>query len=163
MKLLSYVKDEVERASYESKIAKKLGIEVEILREKGDRLNKKLQETPKKYLKKPKTTATNKKLEKLENSLLALKIYGGITKTDIPLEIPEDDTRLSELELVFNSEHQLNAPTDYEAEARALLSSYQKELDKQKITELNNKLKELDEDSDEYLEVLEKINSLQKK
>ncbi len=163
LKLLSYVKDEVERASYESKIAKKLGIEVEILREKGDRLNKKLQETPKRYLKKPKTTATNKKLEKLENSLLALKIYGGITKTDIPLEIPEDDTRLSELELVFNSEHQLNAPTDYEAEARALLSSYQKELDKQKITELNNKLKELDEDSDEYLEVLEKINSLQKK
>ncbi len=163
LKLLTYVKDEVERASYESKIAKKLGIEVEILREKGDRLNKKLQETPKKYLKKPKTTATNKKLEKLENSLLALKIYGGITKTDIPLEIPEDDTRLSELELVFNSEHQLNAPTDYEAEARALLSSYQKELDKQKITELNNELKELDEDSDEYLEVLEKINSLQKK
>ncbi len=163
LKLLTYVKDEVERASYEAKIAKKLGVEVEILREKGDRLNKKIQETPKRYLKKPKTKATNKKLEKLENSLLALKVYGGITKTDIPLEIPDDETRLFELELVFNSEHQLNTPTDYEAEARALLSSYQKELDKQKITELNNKLKELDEDSDEYLEILSKINRLQKK
>ena len=41
--------------------------------------------------------------------------------------------------------------------------SYQKELDKQKIAELNNKLKELDEDSDEYLEILGEINSLQKK
>ena len=105
----------------------------------------------------------NQKLEKLENSLLALKIYGGITKTDIPLEIPEDDTRLAELELVFNSEHQLESPEGYEVEAKALLISYQKELDKERITELKSKLSELDEESEEYLEVLGEINRLQKK
>ncbi|MBR2708978.1 DNA primase [Candidatus Saccharibacteria bacterium] len=163
LKLLGYVKDEVERASYETKIAKKLGVSVETLREKGDRLAKKLSETPKKYLKKPKTIAVNQKLEKLENSLLALKIYGGITKTDIPLEIPEDDTRLAELELVFNSEHQLESPEGYEAEAKALLISYQKELDKAKIADLKSKLSELDEESEKYLEVLGEINRLQKK
>ena len=34
LKLLSYIKDEIERASYEEKIAQKLGVKVEILREK---------------------------------------------------------------------------------------------------------------------------------
>ena len=60
LKLISYIKDEVERASYEEKVAKKLGVEVEILREKGNRLKTKLSEAPPKYLKKPKTTIKNK-------------------------------------------------------------------------------------------------------
>lgn len=161
LKLLSYVKDEIERASYEEKVAKKLRLDVEILREKGDRLNKKLEQSSRRYLKKPKTEFSSDYLTKLENSLLALKLFGGITKTKIPLEVPEDETKLSELELVFNQEHEISG-TDLEKEASELLSRYEKELNKIKIAELNAKLESLDEDSDEFIEVLREIRSLQK-
>ena len=158
LKLLSFVKDEVERASYEEKVAKKLGVEVEILREKGDRLEQKLAKSSHRYLKKPKTEAKSDKLKKLENSLLALKIFAGTTKTKIPLDIPDDDTKLAELELIFNSEHSANQDYDYEKEATELLALYTKELGKQKIAALSEKLETLDEDSDEYRAVLEEIN-----
>ena len=161
LKILSYVKDEVERAAYEAKIAKKLDIDVSILREKGDRLNQKLAESSsRKYLKKPKTTVKPATLDKLENSLLALKIFGGITKTDIPFEIPEDDTKLSELELIYNSEHEAINDKDLEREANELLTRYFKELNKQKIASLNTRLSELDEDSDEYNDTLAEINNI---
>ena len=163
LKLLSYVKDEIERASYEEKVAKKLGVEVEILREKGSRLNKKLEQTmARKYLKKPKTKIKSDSLKKLEDSLLALKIFGGIVKTDIPLEVPEDETKIDELELVFNREHEGVEESDYEKEAIELMKRYESELNKQKIAELNEKLASLDEESDEYLEVLKDISDLQK-
>lgn len=161
LKLLSYVKDEVERASYETKVAKKLGIEVEILREKGNRLEQKLAQAPKKYLKKPKTEIKNDTLAKLENSLLALKIFGGVTKTKIPLEIPEDDARLAELEMIFNQEHAMVKETDFEKEAAELLSRYQAESTKQQIQNLTARLAELDEDDEDYETVLRQIRDLQ--
>lgn len=161
LKLLSYVKDEVERASYEEKVAKKIGIDVEILREKGDRLNKKLEQAPSKYLKKPKTEADKPdKLKKLEDSLLALKIFGGVTKTKIPLETPEDDTRLDELELIFNSEHELTNSPDLEKEASELLGHYTRELNKHKVASLTEQLANFEEDSDEYNELLIEINGI---
>ncbi len=162
LKLLSYVKDEVERATYEAKVAKKLGVEVEILREKGDRLNKKLEQSAhRKYLKKPKTTITPNHIKKLESSLLALKLFGGVTKVKIPLDAPEDDSKIDELELIFNQDHQGIKNPDYEKEAADLLKRYQSEMNKQKIAELNQKLTELDEDSDEYESILEQIVELQ--
>jgi len=163
LKLLSYIKDEVERASYEEKVAKKLGIEVKILREKGERLNKKLEQAAEnRYLKKPKTTIVPEHIKKLENSLLALKLFGGITKTDIPFEIPEDETRIDELELIFNNDHEGIKEPNYEKEAVELMKCYQKELDKQKITELTSKLAELDEDDAKYEEIIKEISDLQK-
>ena len=160
LKLLSYVKDEIERATYEKKIAKKLGVEVEVLREKGDRLNKKLSETHK-YLKKPKTTAVPDHIKKMEMSLLALKAFGNVEKTIIPLDLPEDDAKLDELEMIFNSDHEGLADPNYEKEARELLARYNDALNKQKIKELNDKLLELDENSDEYDEILQEIVTLQ--
>ena len=161
LQLLSYVKDEVERASYETKVAKKLGIEVDILREKGDRLNRKLAAKPKKYLKKPKTTIKSDTLTKLENSLLALKVFGGVTKTKIPLAIPEDDARLAELEFVFNQEHSIVQDTDLEREAAELLARYQSESIKQQIQVLTTKLANLDDDDEEYDTILRQIRDLQ--
>lgn len=162
LKLLGYIKDEIEKASYEEKVAKKLGVEVEILREKGDRLNEKLAKAGKKYLKKPKTVAKNDKLKKLGDRLLALKIFGGITKTQIAIEIPEDDTRLGELELVFGATYQDVDEASLEKEAKELMARYNMEVRKQKIKELNDKLAEIDEDSDEYEGILREIRDLQK-
>lgn len=161
LKLLGYVKDEIERCAYEEKVAKKLEVEVEILREKGERLNKKLEQSKKKFYKKPKTEIKSDKLKKLENSLLALLAFGGITKTKIPFELPNDETRLSELELIFNREHENVKDVDYEKEATELLVRYNEELNKQKIKELNEKLEALDEDSEEYEEILRSIYKLQ--
>ena len=161
LQLLSYVKDEVERASYETKVAKKLGIEVDILREKGDRLNRKLAAKPKKYLKKPKTDLKSDTLTKLENSLLALKIFGGVTKTKIPLEIPEDEARLSELELIFNQEHAFVKDADFEKEAAELLTRYNSESVKHQIQLLTAKLSDLNEDDEDYESTLRQIRDLQ--
>ena len=162
LKLLGYLKDEVERASYEEKVAKKLDVEVEILREKGDRLKQKLAKSGKKYFKKPKTEPENSMLAKLENSLMALKVFGGVTRVKIPLEVPEDEMKLSELELVFNAEYPEAQGVDLEKEARALLNRYNAEVKKRKIKSLSEELTELDEESEQYEKILKQIRDLQK-
>ncbi|MBQ1373598.1 DNA primase [Candidatus Saccharibacteria bacterium] len=162
LKMLGYVTDEVERASYEEKIAKKLGVEVQILRDKGTRLEEKLKQSSKKYIKKPKTEADINRLRKIEDSLLALKVFGGITRVQIPIEVPEDDTRLDELELVFNTEHQDAGLENLEKEAKELLVRYNTEIRKQKIAELNERLAGVDDESDEYDDILREIRDLQK-
>ena len=161
LKLLSYIKDEIERATYEEKVAKKLGVEVTILREKGKRLDDKLSQTTK-YLKKPKTTVVPDHIKKLEDSLLALKLFGGITKIKIPLDVPEDETRISELELVFNASHENVKSPNYEQEAADLMARYNAEIRKDRIKELNEKLAGLDDSSEEYLKILQEITDLQK-
>ena len=143
------------------KVAKKLGISVEILRQKGERLKNSLSGPTKKYYKKPTTTIQSDTLQKLENSLLAIKIYGGLTEVKIPFQIPEDETKLSELELIFNSEHELSSSNNLEKETRELLSRYENELTKQKISVLTKQLETLDEESDEYIDILREIQSLQ--
>lgn len=161
LKLLSYVKDEIERAAYEEKVARKLGVGVEILRDKGERLNKKLEQAAaKRYFKKPKTEAMPDHIKKMADSLLALKIYGKVTKTVIPFDVPEEETKLSELELIFNADHDNIESPDYEQEAIDLLKRYNKELKKEKIRALSVKLDELDENSDEYEDVLREISDL---
>lgn len=161
IKLLEYIKDEIERASYEEKVARKLGVDASLLRQKGARLEESLKNSARKFYKQPSTTAKNDGLKKLENSLLALKVYGGITKTKIPIETPEDETRLAELELIFNSEHESSATDSLEREATELLTRYKRELNKQKVLSLTDQLDSLDEDSDEYLNVLREIRALQ--
>lgn len=161
LRLISFVKDEVERASYEEKVAKKLGIETAILREKGDRLNKKLAQSSHKYYKKPKTTLVPDHLKKIEDSLLALKLFGGITKTTIPFDLPDDDAKLESLELVFAADHENVTNPDYEREAADLLARYRTEVNKQKIAELTAKLDTLDDSSPEYEQTLLAISSLQ--
>jgi DNA primase len=161
LKLLSYIKDEIERATYEEKVAKKLGVEVTILREKGKRLDDKLSQTTK-YLKKPKTTVTPDHIKKLEDSLLALKLFGGVTKTNIPLDVPEDETRINELEFIFNTSHENVKSPNYEQEAADLMARYNTEIRKDRIKELNEKLAGLDDSSEEYLKILQEITDLQK-
>lgn len=163
LKLLTYINDEVEHATYEQKIADKLGISTEVLREKGARLEKELEKvSSKRFLKKPKTTIVPDHIKKLEDNLLALKIYGNITKLEIPLETPKDDTRLSELELIFYTNYGSIKDLDYEKEAKSLLNRYQKEIKKLKITALQEKLETLEETDPEYEKTLEELNTLLK-
>ncbi|MBR0488170.1 DNA primase [Candidatus Saccharibacteria bacterium] len=158
LKLLSYVKDEIERETYYQKVAKKLDIPVEILKEKGERLMLALTKTVRK--KRPKTEVVPDHIKKMENSLLALKLYGGVVKTKIPLDLPEDETRLSELELVFETDHEGIGEPNYEAEAAELMRRYNEEMNRLKIAELTAKLAELDEESEEAERILREIMEL---
>ena len=99
-------------------------------------------------------------MTKLENSLLALKVFGGVTKTKIPIEIPDDETRLAELELIFSREHEVETG-DFEQEAAELLARYTRELNQHKIKELSEQLAEMDEDDERYLPLLKEIQELQ--
>ena len=162
LKLLGYVKDEVEYATYEKKIAQKLDVSVEALREKGDRLTRDLEKkATKKILKKPQTTIVPDHIKKIEDNLLALKIFGDI-KLEIPLEIPTDETKLSELELVFDNNYRSIKDLNYQKEAKSLLDRYERELKKLKITTLQEKLESLDEDNPLYEDILAELNKLLK-
>lgn len=164
LRLIGYLKDEVERASYEEKVAEKLGVEVEVLREKGERLNKKfIQAEQRKIRKKAKTELVSDSLRKMEDSLLSLKIFGGVVKCKIPLEIPEEEARIDELEMVFNREHEAVGVTgeELEREAEMLLDRYEKEKRKIEIEKLNAELAELDEDDERYEEIVKRIWNLQ--
>ncbi len=162
LRLISYLHDEVERASYEEKVAQKLGVSVAVLKDKNARLSQQsAQSAHHRFLKKPKTAYESDLLRKLTDSLLAIKIYGGVTNVKIPLAVPEDETRLSELELVFNTEHP-HGDADLEAEARSLLARYQQEQRKAQIAELGAQLATLDEDDPNYEKILRQIRDLQK-
>ena len=69
---------------------------------------------------------------------------------------------MAELELIFNSEHHNTEASVLEKEAGELLARYKLEVKKQKIAELNEKLAELDDESDEYEVILREIRDLQK-
>ena len=164
LKLLSKFTEE---AGYEKIVAEKLGVSVEDLRKKGDRLAEKLEKGGRKYYKSAKTTVENEMLKGIENSLLALKVYGGVTLT-IPLEVPEDEARLAELELVFTHDHEKVDEAEMttaalEKEARELLKRYEEEIAVLRREELAAKLAEIDEESPEYQEVLKELQTLQKK
>ena len=161
--LLGFVKDEIERATYEAKIAKKLDISEAVLREKNGRLEEELaKKSSRQFLKKPKTTATPDNLKKLEDNLLALKIFGKLSDEDIPLETPTDESRLSELELVFSNNYGSIKDLDYQKESRFLMELYIKELKKARISSLNEKLDSLDESDPAYEETLLELNQLLK-
>ena len=163
LKLLTYVKDEIEYATYEAKIAKKLGISVEVLREKGARLEKELEKSAsKRFLRKPKTTTTPDHIKKIEDNLLALKLFGNLKETEIPLESPKDETRVLELELIFNTNYGSIKDLDYEKEAKSLLNRYDSEIKKEKIKTLQALLEELDESDPVYEDTLNKLNNLVK-
>ena len=160
--LLSFVKDEIEYADYEQKIATRLGVTIEALREKGDRLNREVAESAsRKIYKKPKTAVKSDQLKKLEDNLLALKIYAQ-TEIKIPLEVPQDEARLAELEMVFNNNYGNIEGLDYETEIVSLLARYEKEFKKSQIADLQAKLADLDEDDPAYEETLKRMNTLLK-
>ncbi len=159
LELLGYLKDEVERAGYEAKVAKKLGVDVSVLHEKGERLDEKLKQASHKVLKRAKTEVKSDKIKRLENSLLAIKKCGNLDLV-IPLDLPTEQEKLDELDLVFNSEHEHGTDNLLE-EATGLLKKYQDEVKKAKIKALNEELAELSEDDERFTEVIKEIRDLQ--
>ncbi|MBQ6394683.1 hypothetical protein IJH97_02975 [Candidatus Saccharibacteria bacterium] len=153
MRTINYLQDPVEKSHYEQLVAKRLGVSVEALK------RKKLSTETHRF----KTVKTNNvasdTLKSLENNLLAIMLYGGSAGSDIKLEIPTDDTRMAELEFIFDQKYAKWSKDDLAAEAVELNTRYQKELKKQQKILLQKKLEQTD-DEEAVNQILREIKSL---
>lgn len=164
MKLLRYVNDAVERKHYEKMVARKLDCEVE------DLLAKKIVETPAKRLKKVEKEASSDVLAGVKDNLQAIMIYGGVTGVK-GVDLPEDETKLAELEMIFETKYQDWEVAALEKEASELLMRYKIEMNKKEVDVLNERLAQIEQMSDEerteeieqeYEEILRKIMVLRR-
>ncbi len=161
LKMLNYVQDKVERAHYEELIAKRLGVSRGDLRGKEVDLERKLEEKPKRRLKKAKTEAKGDQLARLENNLMAIAVYGGV---EVPSEIetPEDETRLAELEMVFDTTYKGWGKTALATEVKGLYGRLKDEMAKAEICKLQAELEAENLDPEREKELLRKIMELKK-
>lgn len=147
------------RKHYKQQVARRIDVEVEDLDNMEGEEGKKAFSG--KRLKTVKTGKTeNKVLEKIEENLSAILVYGGVSGGNVEIEIPEDETRLKELELVFETEYGGWKEEALEKEVAELGKRRKEEKRKDEINELSAKLNEVDEI--EGKKILEKIMELRK-
>jgi DNA primase len=161
LRLLGYVKDKVERAHYEEVVAQRLDVSREDLHGKAEDLQKKMLEKPKKRLKKAKTEMKSDRIVGLEDNLLAIMVYGGVEGPS-ELEVPEDEVKLSELELIFDNLYKKYTKKELEKEVKDLYGALRKEIAKSEIDSLQAELESEDLDSEREKEILKRIYELQK-
>jgi hypothetical protein len=99
-------------------------------------------------------------LKKIEDNLLSILVYGGIDWEGIDIDVPEDETRLKELELVFETEYGDWTNEALKKEIKALEKRRKEEMKKAEILALSSKLEDADEI--EKKKILEKITSIRK-
>lgn len=157
MKLLKYVGDAVERKHYEQLVARRLDCSVDDLRAK------KIDEGPKKRLKKVAMEQKSDILKGVRDNLQALVLYGEVTSVK-GVELPEDEARKAELELVFETRYKGWKSEALEQEAQQLLVRYKQEMSKQEVAMLTEELARAEEQGDEEksAEILRKIMTLKK-
>ena len=161
LRLLENVKDKVERAHYEEMVARRLGVMREDLRGKEEDLVRKMEEKPKRRLKQAKTEAKTDKIGKLESRLMAIGVFGGV---NIPeeIDIPEDETKLAELEMIFEEKYQGWGRGALETEVRGLYERLKAEMRRTEVAKLTAELEDENLDTEREKEILRKITELQK-
>ena len=101
-------------------------------------------------------------LKTLEDSLQAILVYGGAVGQEIGLEIPEDETRLEELSLIFDEKYAGMSEDALKKETMNLNARYREELRKRKISELTEQLTQVESDEEKTMEILKQIEQLRK-
>ena len=160
MKLIDTIPDPVERKHYLTTIAEKLEVSIDDLKEKkvGDKKPTRLKEVK---TKKPKIS--NSEAKALKDSLEAILVYGGAAGGEIKLDFPEDETRLSELELIYEKEYSKYSEEELKREAKSLMKRYEDEIIQAEIDELTKSLEEAEEDEQKTAKILKKIQNLRSK
>ncbi|MBQ6127440.1 DNA primase [Candidatus Saccharibacteria bacterium] len=157
MNMINTINDPVVKKHYEQLVAKRLDVTVE------DLMAKKVEKSTVKRLKQVKTQAQNaKKIKVLEDTLLAIMIYGGEASEGINLEVPDDEVKLEELEFVYETKYKDMSQAELKKEVKDLLKSYQKELKAQKIEELMEELEQCEDDEEKSADILREIQKIQK-
>ena len=165
MKIISYIEDPVEKKHYEQMVARKLDVTVEDLQAK------KIQVETVRL--KPVVTKGQGEvfdegsevlntLKTLEESLQAILVYGGAVGQEIGLEIPEDETRLEELSLIFDEKFAGMSEDALKKETMNLNARYREELRRRKISELTEQLTQVESDEEKTMEILKQIEQLRK-
>ncbi len=160
MKLLRYVQDPVERKHYEQLVARKLDCSVD------DLLAKKLPEEKVQRRKKLELEAQSDILAGMQDSLQAIVLCGGVEGIK-GVEVPDNEIRLGELEMIFETKYKDWDKGALEREAKALLKRYKTEMNRVEIEKLSEKLAELEEQDEEgaeeeMAEILKRIMVLKK-
>lgn len=146
---------------YKQLVAKRLDVSLDDL-ELSMKNGEKSDFFTKKRLKKVKTSVGESDvLKKIEDNLLAILVYGGVSAEKVEIEIPEDETRLEELGMVFENEYGKFDVAMLQKEVEALEKRRREETKKNEIFEMTRKLDEID-DEVEKKKILEKIMALRK-
>ena len=163
MKTISYIEDPVEKKHYEQLVARKLDVTVEDLQAKKI--------TTETIRLKPVVTRDQGKTElaesmmvmkNLEDSLQAILVYGGVVGQEIALEVPEDETRLEELSLIFEEKYVRMKEEALAQEVVSLNRRYKEELKKQRIVKLTEELVKFENDEEKTIEILKQIEQLRR-
>ena len=181
LRVIGYLKDPIERKHYEQKVAGKLGVGVEDLREKkivgassggfgggseGFRKRRRLKEV------RGGNDASEGLLRNIEDSLLAIMVYGGeaggaVGKetarmgSEFALELPEEESRIEELGMVFEERYAEWDFAQLEREVRELAKRREEELKKRKVAELSKRIEET-EDEEERERLMREIVGVRK-
>ena len=155
MRVIAYLKDPVERKHYEQIVAKRIDVDV------ADLVAKKVD-----FEKKPKRLKTVKNSKKgtdvlrgVEDNLLAIMLYGGEAGTKVNLELPEDEARLLELEMVYENRYKGWENSALEKEVKGLMMRREEEIRKVRIAELTEKLEKAnDDEANDILREIMKLN-----
>ncbi len=161
MKVISYLTDPVEKKHYEQDVAKRLNVSTEDLQ------SKRIITGTEKRLKTIKSGADrrsehSKRLKFLEDNLLAVMIFGGEAGVDINLEIPEDETRLEELSLIYEAKFGKQPVDSLKRDCDDMLKQYHQILKAEMLTKLSAEYDEC-EDEERAKDIMRKIKELQKK
>lgn len=161
MKLIESIPDAVERKHYMNMVAEKLEVSVSDLEEK--KVEQKEKKPHLKTVKTEKKKITSNEAKKLRDSLEAILVYGGAAGGEIRLEFPEDETRISELELIFEKEFSKYDEEQLKREARFLMDRYNEEIIQSEIDDLTKELEAVEEDDEKTAKILRKIQALRSK
>lgn len=155
LRVLSYLKDPVEKKHYEKLIAKKLDVDVLDLEEKTSLT---FSEKPRRrFLKQVKSTPKNSPIAPIEDALKSIMIFGGsasaIIEKDLAgaafsLDLPDDESALGNLELVFETRYSNWSTAQLEVEAHALTSRWLELKQKEKVAALAATLENSTNDPD---------------
>ena len=157
MKMIGAIKDPVVKKHYEQLVAKRLDVSVD------DLMAKNVDNKNVKRLKQVRTKAANvKKVKILEDALLAIMLFGGEAGEGINLEVPEDETKLEELSLIYETKYKSVEATELKKDVKAMMGEYRKELNVQKIEELTKELEKFEDDEERSADILREIQKLQK-
>ena len=157
LRVIGYLKDPIERKHYEQKVAKKLGVEAE------DLAKKKIVEAsgarPRRLKAVVGKSASEGPLKNIEDSLLSIMVYGGeaggaVGKetarmgSEYALELPEEESRIEELGMIFEERYAKWDFSQLETEVKELAKRREEELKKRKIAELTRKIEETEDEEE---------------
>ena len=162
VRLISYLKDPVEKKHYEQLVAERLDVSIEDLMAKKASFDS---HSRRKFYKQVKNTDVGlvSRISVLANRLMAIQLFGGRAGAKLDFELPEDETKLNELSLVFETEYGKYDEKALEKVTADLKEQYEKELVREKVSELSRELAKYEDDEKKTTEILREIKKLRAK